>query len=159
LINLQGKLKGKAEGDPRVARALGILSPDLVAAGIDKRNKDEFHQFTGALADQLQQFAEENKRPPKMEEVQLIGRRLLQTQTQPGWLWNSKTPTFSVPVPAEEADKIKQSGEWSKMSITPTPEQIQRIYTRALYQKLYGGTTKQQPGAGTPGAPSPPVSQ
>jgi hypothetical protein len=159
LINLQGKLKGKAEGDPRVARALNILAPDLVAAGIDKRNKDEFHQFTGALADQLQQWADENKKPPPAAEVQLIGRRLLQTQTQPGWLWNSKTPTFQVPVPSEEMEKIKQSGEWSKMAITPTPEQIQRIYTRALYQKLYGGTTKAQQGPGAPEAPSAPVSK
>jgi hypothetical protein len=159
LINLQGRLKGKAEGDPRVARALNILAPDLVAAGIDKRNKDEYHQFTGALADQLQQWADENKKPPPAAEVQLIGRRLLQTQTQPGWLWNSKTPTFQVPVPDEEMEKIKQSGEWSKMSITPTPEQIQRIYTRALYQKLYGGTVKAQQGVDTPGAPNAPVSK
>ena len=108
---------------------------------------------------QLKTWADEKKKPPSFEETQLIGRRLLQTQTQPGWLWNSKTPTFQVPVPSEEAEKIKQSGEWSKMSITPTPEQIQRIYTRALYQKLYGGTTKAEQGAGAPGAPSPPVSQ
>lgn len=157
LINLQGRLKGKAEGDPRVARAMNILSPDLQAAGIDKRNKDEYHQFTGALADQLQQFAEENKRPPKAEEVQLIGRRLMQTQRSTGFLgslFGLKTPTYQVPVPDEEAEKIKASGEWSKMSITPTPEQIQRIYTRALYQKLYGGTT-----AKDAAAPKPPVSQ
>jgi hypothetical protein len=159
LINLQGKLKGKAEGDPRVARALNILAPDLVAAGIDKRNKDEYHQFTGALADQLQQWADENKKPPPAAEVQLIGRRLLQTQIQPGYLWNSKTPTFQVPVPSEEMEKIKQSGEWSKMAITPTPEQIQRIYTRALYQKLYGGTVKAQQGVDSPSAPSAPVSK
>lgn len=159
LINLQGRLKGKAEGDPRVARALGILAPDLQAAGIDRKNKDEFHQFTGALSDQLQQFADENKRPPKAEEVQLMGRRLLQTQVQPGYLWNSKTPTFQVPVPTEELEKIKASGEWSKMSITPTPEQIQRIYTRALYQKLYGGTAKTQQGASAPNAPSVGMSQ
>lgn len=142
LINLQGRLKGKAEGDPRVARALGILAPDLQAAGIERKNKDEFYQFTGALSDQLQQFQEENKRAPKLEEVKLIGSRLLQQQTSPGWLWNSKVPQFQVPVPSDESEKIKQSAEWSKMSITPTPEMIQRIYTRALYQKLYGGTTK-----------------
>lgn len=158
LINLQGRLKGKAEGDPRVQRALNILGPDLAAAGIERKNKEEYFQFTGALADQLAEHAEREKRPPKAEEVQLIGRRLLQTQTQPGWLWNSKTPTFQVPVPSEEEEKIKQSGEWSKMSITPTPEQIQRIYTRALYQKLYGGTAKTaEPGA--PGAPNAPVSK
>lgn len=140
LINLQGRLKGKAEADPRVARALGILAPDLAAAGIERKNKDEFYQFTGALSDQLQQFAEDNKRPPKLDEVKTIGARLLQQQTVPGWLWNSKSPTFSVPVPSDEAEKIKQSGEWSKMSIVPTDEQIQRIYTRALFNKLYGGT-------------------
>lgn len=157
LINLQGRLKGKAEGDPRVARALGILSPDLQAAGVDKKNKDEYHQYVGALEDQLKTFADENKRPPKFEEVQLIGRRLLQTQKSTsffGSIFGSKTATFQVPVPDEEAEKIKQSGEWSKMAITPTPEQIQRIYTRALYQKLYGGTAKTE--ANTP---SPPVSR
>ena len=156
LINLQGRLKGKAEADPRITRALGILAPDLQAAGIERKNKEEFYQFTGALSDQLQQFAEENKRPPKLDEVKTIGMRLLQQQVQPGWLWNSKTPTFSVPVPSDEAEKIKQSGEWSKMSITPTPEQIQRIYTRGLYQKLYGGSVKSDP---LVNAPSTPVSK
>lgn len=154
LINLQGRLKGKAEADPRVARALGILAPDLQAAGIERKNKEEYYQFTGALADQLQQFSEENKRPPKLDEVKQIGMRLLQQQTVPGYLWNSKSPTFSVPVPSDEAEKIKQSGEWSKMSIVPTPEQIQRIYTRGLYQKLYGGSVKADPMA-----PKVPVSQ
>jgi hypothetical protein len=159
LINLQGRLKGKAEGDPRVARAMNILAPDLQAAGIDKKNKEEYYQYTGALADQLSQFAEENKRPPKAEEVQLMGRRLMQTQRSTGFfgsLFGSKTPTYQVPVPDDEAEKIKQSGEWSKMSITPTPEQIQRIYTRALYQKLYGGTASTIKDAA---APKPPVSQ
>ena len=154
LINLQGRLKGKAEADPRVARALGILAPDLAAAGIERKNKDEYYQFTGALSDQLQQFSEENKRAPKLDEVKLIGSRLLQQQTSPGWLWNSKSPTFSVPVPNDEAEKIKQSGEWSKMSIVPTPEMIQRIYTRGLYQKLYGGSVKSDPLASGPSPPS-----
>jgi hypothetical protein len=153
LINLQGRLKGKAEADPRVSRALGILAPDLAAAGIEKKNKEEFYQFTGALSDQLQQFAEENKRPPKLDEVKTIGARLLQQQVQPGWLWNSKSPTFSVPVPNDEMEKIKASGEWSKMSITPTPEMIQRIYTRGLYQKLYGGSVKSDPLVNAPSAP------
>ena len=145
LINLQGRLKGKAEADPRVARALNILAPDLAAAGIERKNKDEFYQFTGALADQLQQFAEENKRPPRLDEVKLIGSRLLTQQTSPGWLWNSKVPMFQVPVPSDEAEKIRASGEWSKMAIQPTEQQIQRIYTRALFQKLYGGSVSTAP--------------
>lgn len=143
LINLQQRLKGKAEGDPRVTRALGILAPDLQAAGIDKKSDREgFYQFTGALADQLQQFADDNKRPPKTDEVKIIGSRLLQSQTSPGWLWNSKVPTYQLPVPADEADKIKADPAWGKLGIQPTDAQVQRIFTRKLYQDLYGGTAK-----------------
>jgi hypothetical protein len=157
LINLQGRLKGKAEADPRVARALGILAPDLAAAGIERKNKDDFYQFTGALSDQLQQFADENKRPPKIEEVKLIGSRLLTSQTVPGWLWNSKSPTFQVPVPSTDAEKIKLDPTWAKLGIQPTEQQIQRIYTRDLYNKLYGGTAKKPEGGAS--NPSPPISQ
>lgn len=151
LINLQGRLKGKAEADPRVMRALGILGPDLAAAGIERKNKDEYYQYVGALSDQLQQFSEENKRAPKAEEVKLIGNRLLQQQTSKGWLWNSKVPTFQVPVPSDEAEKIKIDPAWQKLGITPTEQQVQRIYTRGLYQKLYGKT------AGGEGVSAPPV--
>ncbi len=138
LINLQGRLKGKAEGDPRVQRALGILAPDMQAAGLTKANKDDYYQFTGALADQLQQFADDNKRPPKIEEVKTIGSRLMQSQTTKGWLWNSQAPTFQVPVPNDEAEKIKLDPTWQKLGIQPTDVQVQRIYTRKLYQDLYG---------------------
>jgi len=55
--------------------------------------------IVGVLEDQLKTFAEENKRPPKADEIKLIGNRLLQQQTQKGWIWDSKTPTFQVPVP------------------------------------------------------------
>jgi len=154
LINLQGRLKGKAEADPRVMRALGIMGPDLAAAGIERKNKEEYFQYVGALSDQLQTFAEENKRPPKAEEVKLIGNRLLQQQTQKGWLWNSKEATFKVPVPSDEAETIKADPTWTKLGITPTPEQVQRIYTRSIYQQLYGKAS------GSPaGMPTPPVSR
>lgn len=142
LINLQGRLKGQAEGDPRVQRALNILKPDMLAAGIDPKNKEEYYQFTGALSDQLQESAEKNKKPPSIEDVKLIGSRLLQSQTQPGWLWNSKVPTYQVPVPKDEADKIKLDPAWANLQITPTDVQIQRIYTRKLFQDLYGGSPK-----------------
>lgn len=162
LINLQGRLKGKAEGDPRVARAMNILAPDLAAAGIERKNKEEYYQYVGALEDQIKTWTDEKKKPPSFEETQLIGRRLLQQQRSTsffGNLFGTKVPTYQVPVPDEEVEKIKASGEWSKMAITPTPEQIQRIYTRALYQRLYGGTAKTSEGAQAPNAPVPPVSK
>jgi hypothetical protein len=146
LINLQQRVKGQATGDPRVTRAIGILAPDLQAAGIDRKaDREGYDQFTGALSDQLQQFAEENKRAPKIDEVRTIGARLMQSQTKPGFLWNSKVPTYQLPVPADEADKIRADPQWGKLGITPTDSQIQRLYTRKLYQDLYGGTPKATP--------------
>ena len=132
---------------------MSILAPDLAAAGIERKNKEDFYQFTGALADQLKDFADENKRPPKAEEVQQIGRRLLTEQTSKGWFWNSKTPTYQVPVPSEEAEIIRADPMWAKYGITPTEQQIQRIYTRDLYQKLYGKAKgdSANPQAATPG--------
>lgn len=153
LINLQGRLKGKAEGDPRIARAINILKPDLQAAGIDPKDKDQWYQFTGALSDQLEEFAGEAKKQPTIEEVRTIGSRLLQQQTSKGWLWNSKVPMFTVPVPSKDAEEIKADPTWASLGITPTDAQVQRIYTRKLYQDLYGGTAK----AAT--QPQPPVSR
>ncbi len=145
LINLQGRLKGKAEGDPRVTQALGILAPDLQAAGLSKSGsgKDDYYQFVGALSDQLEQFAGDNKRPPKADEVKTLGARLLQAQSYPGrFFGTNQSPMFQVPVPNEEAEKIKADPTWAKIGITPTEQQVQRIYTRKQFQDLYGGTPK-----------------
>lgn len=140
LINQQMKLKSNAEGDPRVTKALGILQGDMNAAGITKaQNKERFYQFTGALQDAIQDWQTENKRAPKAEEVQAIGARLLQQQATP-WMLNpwSKTEMFEVPVPEADAEKIKNDSAWGQLGITPDDRMIQRIYTRQLYQKLYG---------------------
>jgi hypothetical protein len=145
LINLQFNLKNKAEGDPRVDRAMGWLDDSLFAAGITRTgpNKDAYHQFRGILSDQLQSFAEDNKRPPKEDEVRKMGARLLQTppdlsKREPGFLWGTRdTPTWKVPVPAAEAEKIRNDPEWAKQNIVPDDNQIQRVYTRKLYQDLY----------------------
>lgn len=140
MINQQMKLKSNAEGDPRVTKALGILQGDMNAAGITKvQNKERFYQFTGALQDAIQDWQTENKRAPKAEEVQAIGSRLLQQQSTP-WMLNpwSKTEMFEVPVPEADAEKIKGDSAWGRLGITPDDRMIQRIYTRQLYQKLYG---------------------
>jgi hypothetical protein len=143
LINLQGRLKGKAEGDPRVVRAINILRPDLQAAGIDPKDKDQWYQFTGALSDQLEAFAGEAKKQPTIEEVRTIGSRLLQQQgSKEFWFSGSRAPMFTLPVPSKDAAEIKADPMWGQLGITPTDQQVQRIYTRKLYQDLYGGTAK-----------------
>lgn len=164
LINLQQTTKGKAEGDPRVTRAMQVLAPDLQAAGISKTgDKEGYYQFTGALAGALQDFADENKKPPAFKDVQTIGARLLQAHSSPGMLWGTnQSPMYQVPVPEDEATKIKAEPTWTKLGITPTDGQIQRIYTRKLYQDLYGGAKKQAPagpGQQAQGGPQAPVSE
>lgn len=162
LINQQQTLKGKAEGDPRVTRALSQLAPDLQAAGVNKAtDKEGYYQFVGALSDAMSDFAGENKKPPALKDVQAIGSRLLQAHTTSGWLWNSQQPMYQVPVPEDEKTKISADPQWSKIGITPTDQQVQRIYTRKLYQDLYGGAKKTQPAAGpqaNAGGPQVPVS-
>lgn len=167
LINQQFKMKEKAEGDPRVMKALQILAPELNAAGISKRNSERTYlQFSGGLQDAISDFQKTNNRTPKAEEVQTIGRRLLQEQAtgRPGWL-SSLTlgliPTqergrlFENSVPEKDMEEIRTNPKWEQMGITPTEEVIQRIYVREQFRKFYGGA----PSAAKPtGSPTPPIS-
>lgn len=144
-INLQQKLRSKAEQDPRVTKALQVLGPDMFNAGITKaQSKEDFYQFVGALQDALTNWQEETQKPPQAKDIQAIGARLLQERATP-WMLNpfSKTPMYRVPVPSAEAEKIKADPFWAEKGITPTDQQIQRVYTRKLFQDLYGGKAKQ----------------
>src|SRR5258706_7145664 len=112
LINLQMRLTKQSESDPRVTRALAILTPDLASASIDKKSDvDGYRQFVGALADQLDDFQKNNKKTPDMKQVQEIGRRLIQEQKtgRRGWLYFSDetSPTYKLPVPEEESARLK----------------------------------------------------
>lgn len=159
LINLQGRLRANSESDPRVTKALQTLAPDLNAAGISKADKDRFYQFTGALQDALQSWQEENKKQPKAEDVQAIGRRLLAEQAV-GMFSREYDPTgygsksmFEITVPSDEAAKIKAKPEWQQLGIIPTDQQVQRIYTQKLYRKLYGGTVEKSEAGTEPQVP------
>jgi len=145
-INLQSRLKANAETDPRVTHALQVLQGQMFSAGVTKaQDKERYYQFTGALQDALDAFQGETKKRPDFKQVQEIGAHLLQEQTTPGWLWNSHDPMFEVPVPGDEAEKIKADSQWAKTGIVPTDDMIRRVYVRSQYQKLYGGAaTKPQ---------------
>lgn len=144
LINLQVRLKDKAEGDPRVTHALQILRPTMQSAGIDAtKDKDQYYQFVGSLQDALDQYQKDNKKLPNAEEVNTIGSRLLQQSVvKEGWLWNSKEPVFSASPPEPVANRIRNDPFWKSRGIEPTDADIQRIYAREQYQKLYGGSAK-----------------
>lgn len=154
LVNLQGRLSAKADGDPRVTRAIGILKPDLQAAGITTKNKDEYYQFVGSLQDALETYQQDNKKSPPADEVRKMGARLLQQVPGTGYFGSNvgTSQMYSLPVPDDAAKIIKEDPKWTEMGVTPTDEQVRRIYSRAQYQKLYGGSVAVKPAAG----PKPP---
>lgn len=158
LIGLQGKMKEKAEGDPRVTKAMQVLGPDLQAAGITRQNKDEYFQYVGALQDALTDWQEEHKKAPNAAEVKTIGARLMQERSGTGWFGTNigASKVFNIPVPEKEAEAIKALPTWAEVGITPTDTQIQRIYTRKVYNELYGGKPTKP---SSPTGPKPPVSQ
>lgn len=150
LINLQVRLKANSEADPRVTKALGQLQTDMFNAGITKsQDKERYYQFVGALQDALTDFQGDSRRQPTQKDIQTIGSRLLQEQTtHKGWLWDSKSSTFEVPVPEGDAETIKSDPAWAQLGITPTDQMVQRVYARKLYQKLYGGSSTAKPDVG-----------
>src|SRR5882724_1418495 len=158
LINLQQRLRAQSESDPRVARAISILTPDLRAAGIDRTNKEDYYQFVGALQDQLDQFQKDNKKVPKPEEVRKIGAQLMQEQAtgRRGWLYftDETTPTYQLPVPDEEMTRLRNDPDWAAQGVKPTDKMLERVYRAQKFRELYGGSAKSD--KGKPGVSFPP---
>lgn len=155
LVNLQAKIKSGAAGDPRMTKYMTAVAGDLNSAGISKTgDPDRYYQFRGAFEDAIHTWQEEKKKPPTSEEARQISARLLQEQSTPWWLnpW-SKTPTFAMTVPAAEASAIKADPTWTRLGITPTEAQIQRIYTRSLYQRLFSKPSTTEEASAGPSAP------
>lgn len=156
LINEQIRRRGQSEADPRVGRAMQILSPEIQAAGISKKaDIDQYYRFTGALADALDDYQREHKKVPPPPEVKKIGAQLMQQQiTDKGWLWDSKSATFDLPIPDDKAKEIKADPYWAKNNITPTDSMIRRIHAAQEYKRLYGGTATKAPTNFPPNAPT-----
>jgi hypothetical protein len=149
LLDLQRSLKAKAETDPRVQKAMGILAPDLRPAGITRDRPDEYNQFTGALQDAIEQFQQENKKQPKAEDIRKIGAQLLQASGRENlWsaarlegraksFWGTGAPMYKTEVPAKEIPIIKDAWQ-RRFGAEPTDAQVQRLYAAQQYQKLFG---------------------
>lgn len=153
LVNLQQRMKAKAEGDPRVSRALQALNPVMIAAGVDRaRDREGYYQFVGGLQEALDVFQQQNKRQPKFEELKEIGQRLLQEQYVPDkyWLFGGKTPLYQLKPPEDVIEAIRTDPQWTKIGVTPTEEQIRQIYVRKRYQELFGGSPKKPDGPQVP---------
>lgn len=147
LISMQLRLRQQAETDPRVGRALQVLTPDLQAASLTKKdNLEGYYQFVGSMQDALDDYNRSNPgKVPKVEEIRTMGARLMQEQVQSGkWFgfMDGKTPLYQMPVPEDKSAEIKADPYWAKNGITPNDNMIRRIFVAQEYKRLYGGAGK-----------------
>mgnify|MGYP007100054918 CR=1 FL=1 len=147
LVNLQIAKKANAEADPRVTHALQLLRPMTDSAGLSRaKDPQGFDRFVGALQGALEQHANDTKAPAKAKDIMEIGQRLMQTQAGTGWFGSNvgANALYNVEVPDEERKKILADPFWTQRHITPTDDQIHRIYVQQLYNQLYGAKPKAQ---------------
>lgn len=158
LINQQQRLRQQAQTDPRVGRALQVLTPDLQAAGLTKKdNLEGYYQFVGSMQDALDDFNRDSKKVPSVEEIRTMGARLMQEQVQSGkWFgfMDGKTPLYQMPVPEDKSTEIKADPYWAKAGVTPNDSMIRRIYVAQEYKRLYGGSTAKPATTFPPNAPT-----
>jgi hypothetical protein len=141
LMNLQDQMRKQSQADPRVARALRILGPDMQAAGVDRKTPDDYHQFTGALADSLEQFQTDHPgKMPSTEEVRTLGAQIMQEQNN-HW-WQMHQSFYQMQAPDEVKEKLRSDPRWKSKGITPNDAMLDRIYRADIFRKRYGGSAK-----------------
>lgn len=153
VMGWQATDKKQSQADPRVARAINILQPDMNAAGIAKKGgfdsdqTKDYYQFIGSLQDQLDSYHKAHPNAtPNIEEVRKMGAQLMQSQiTSKHWYGDTKEPVYNMTVPDDEVERIKGDSYWDQHGITPNDAMIKRIYTAQQFKKLYGGSAKQKP--------------
>lgn len=163
LIKKQNDLKAKPEGDPRVQYAMRVLRPQLQAAQVDPaKNKDDYLQFQGALADAIETWQKDYGKVPQAKDIQTIGSQLLAEQSVYHTTWfggalgADKTPTYKVPPTPQQTDEAKAALMKVRPGVEPTEAEIARYNTRMLYKNLFG---KAPSAEAKPGTPSPPMSR
>lgn len=166
LNKMQEALIRAGGGDVQVSKAMRQLTD----AGIvpDPRDKDATLIYRGALQEALDVFREQNSnRPPKFEELKQIGAQLMSNTRDPerwtfGGLRSGNVPFYTLSVPSDAVERIKNDPKLKQLGIEVTDEQIKREYLRSQYIKLYGGSIRSGANAGAPipiTGPQPPVSQ
>lgn len=140
LMNIQDQQRKQSQSDPRVARALRILGPDMAAAGVDRKNADDYHQFTGALADSLEQYQTDHPgKVPTTEEVRTLGAQIMQEQNSHWWQFHQAF--YQQTAPDDVKAEMRSDPRWKAAGIIPNDSMLDRIYRADLFRKRYGGST------------------
>lgn len=164
-MNLQAKLKKNPSGDPRVAKAVGILrnsrGAELEALGIYSRrenNKEDYDHFTGALQSAIEVWmADHGNKPPDAKTItDEIGPSVIRQRTEPSWfgLSSRQTPFYNQTVPESFSKQVK-ADVLAKDGYTPTDEEIYKAYVRKQYLEFY----RKQPKVKDQGRVQPPISR
>lgn len=136
------------EGGERLAHALGVAKPMLLAAGIKiptekstETAKKTYDQFVGRLDAELRRYMEEKKTRPSDADIRGMVNGLLTEGSQAGtnWLWgligDGSKRAFEVPpaefyVPVPKAERAKIAADYKSVyGREPTEAQMQEIYT------------------------------
>lgn len=132
-------LGGQDLKDPLLDSALKDtdVKQQLSSLGIGPHSGDDkvaYQKFTGALRDELNAFREQGK-SLSATDTRDVAKRLLSDQiTAPGYLWGNYTDKlYNIPPPEAEVPKITQAYQ-KRFGHAPAPEDIQRMYTRKLFQ-------------------------
>lgn len=161
LLKMQESLKANSEADPRVNRAMRILTDAGIAPRRDQDKEGNF-VFRGGLQEALDVFSKASPgKQPTLEEVKQIGTQLVQEQRDPNkfdifGLLDRKSKLYEMTVPNDIIEKIKEDPRFKGTGIVPTDEQIRQEYVRLQYRKLYD---KPKPSGTKPEEGGPPTSR
>lgn len=138
IISQRQQVYSKTYANPNVSHALQVLGDQLQATGL-VRGQDEENRalFTGILHDALQEFQANNSRPPKDEEIKVMGQQILKQVAGKYW---GNVPWFESPtvqaVPEDAAKIIREDPTWS--GVVPSAEMVRRVWIGKQFQELYG---------------------
>ena len=122
-------------GALNVLKGTGVIPHDFANKGKDT---DTLNEFSGRLADRLDQFQAQNNRPANTEDIRKIGSDLTAQVSVPGrWWGTSNYAAYQIggkelPVPASMIPEITDS--LKRRGIQPTDAAISDTYTRFLMQ-------------------------
>lgn len=150
--------KKNQNGDPRVNRAMTWLRAarggELEALKVyhrDGKNPDDYDHMTGTLQSALDLWQESKGKPASYDDVvNTIGPQVIKSRPVAGWLYGTNNePYFKPDTNTKEykdfttnmsSDVVGRGGN------EPTPQEVDRAYTRLQLLKLYPARTKSTDG-------------
>jgi hypothetical protein len=144
LRQLQRNVEKKAE-DVHLRGALTDLKDMMDEQDITSKDPVRHNQFIGALQRTLEDFQNQNKRPPKYDEVIQMGARLMRSNATKFMgmevPFTGSRPLFEQEMPADDIEKVRDAFK-AKGQPVPSDAEINREYARQRYQELYGPKAK-----------------